>query len=138
MKTSRPRLALVTACTIASAVAGCATMSTTDAMVPLQNETAKAIGLASSDDLTITNVNAEKPNAPGGQNHTYTATTKQDRIFNCPALTPPGIGIAAPSISMPTCTAGATSDRCARVRPRSIPSQRRMRIHAGPPYRHQA
>jgi hypothetical protein len=86
-------------------MSGCATMSTTDAMVPLQNETSKMIGLASSDELTITNVNAEKPNALGGQNYTYTATTKSGRVFDCTAFMTPGIIGSPPTISPPTCSA---------------------------------
>lgn len=105
MKTSRPLFALAASCIMALAVSGCATMSTTDAMVPLQKETAQMIGLASSDDLTITNVNAEQPNALGGQNYTYTATTKQGRVFDCKAFMTPGIVGAPPTISTPTCTA---------------------------------
>lgn len=104
MKTKRLIITLAASCAVSLVVAGCATMSTTEAMVPLQKETAQMIGLSSSDDLTITDVNAEKPDALGGQKYTYTATTKQGRIFNCSALMTPGIIGAPPTISTPTCT----------------------------------
>ena len=99
----KTRDALVAGGLFALFLAGCATMSTTNAMVPLQSETAKMLGLASSDELTLTNVNAEPPNALGGQNYTYTATTKSGRVLNCSALMTPGILGAAPTISAPTC-----------------------------------
>lgn len=86
-------------------LSACATMSTTDAMIPLQTETAKMLGLASSEELTITNVNAEQPDALGGQKYTYRATTKSGRILDCSASMTPGILGAAPTISAPSCTA---------------------------------
>jgi outer membrane lipoprotein SlyB len=96
---------LLAASLLALALSGCATMSTTDAMVPLQAETAKMLGLASSEELTITNVNAQKPDALGGQVYSYRATTKSGRIFDCSASMTPGILGAAPTISAPSCTA---------------------------------
>lgn len=65
------------------ALAGCSTMSVNEAIVPLQTETAKMIGLASSDELTISNVKAGEPDKLGGQQLTYTATTTKGRVFNC-------------------------------------------------------
>lgn len=92
------------ACLTALTLSGCATMSTTDAMVPLQSSTAQMLGLASSEELTITNVNAEAPDALGGQKYTYRATTKSGRIFDCSAMMTPGILGAAPTISAPSCS----------------------------------
>ncbi|MGS1120767.1 hypothetical protein [Rhodanobacter sp. UC4436_H3] len=101
----KARNALTASCLFALALSGCATMSTTDAMVPLQTETAHMLGLASSEELTITDVNAGKPDALGGQDYTYTAATKSGRTFDCSARMTPGIMGAAPTISAPTCKA---------------------------------
>lgn len=93
--------ALATAVTLT----GCATMSTNDAIVPLQAETARIIGLASSDELTVTDVHAGKPDAMGGQRLSYTATTTKGRIFKCTSLMTPGLLASPPSLSAPSCSA---------------------------------
>jgi hypothetical protein len=89
---------------VAAALAGCATVSTNDAIVLLQTETAEIIGLASSDELTVTEVEASKPDALGGQELKYKATTTKGRIFRCSALMMPGLLAAPPTVSAPSCT----------------------------------
>jgi hypothetical protein len=93
---------------VATSLGGCATMSTNDAMVPLQNETAKILGLASSDELTITNVHSSKPDTLGGQDLTYTATTTKGRILSCSAHMTPGLLTSPPNLSAPSCQAVKT------------------------------
>jgi hypothetical protein len=87
-----------------TALSGCSTMSTNDAIVPLQAQTAQMIGLASSDELTVSNVQATQPNALGGQQLSYTATTERGRVFDCTALMTPGLLTAPPTVSAPSCT----------------------------------
>jgi len=87
------------------ALAGCSTMSVNDAIVPLQTETAKMIGLASSDELTISNVKAGEPDKLGGQQLTYTATTTKGRVFNCSSMQTPGLLASPPTLSAPSCNA---------------------------------
>lgn len=84
-------------------LAGCSTMSVNQAMVPLQSATAEMIGLASSDELTISNVKASEPDKLGGQRLTYTATTSKGRVFECQATQTPGLLLAKPQLSNPTC-----------------------------------
>ncbi|HBT3263119.1 TPA: lipoprotein [Klebsiella pneumoniae] len=59
-------------------VAGCSTLKTDQAIPLLQAETAKMLGLGSSDEITVTNVNCAQPDALGGQN----AFTYQQHGFN--------------------------------------------------------
>jgi hypothetical protein len=49
-------------------LAGCSTLKTDQAIPLLQAETAKMLGLGSSDEITVTNVNGAQPDALGGQN----------------------------------------------------------------------
>ena len=50
----------------------------TDQAIPLlQAETAKMLGLGSSDEITVTNVNGAQPDALGGQKLSYRATTEK-------------------------------------------------------------
>jgi hypothetical protein len=86
------------------ALSGCSTMSANDAVVPLQSETAKIVGLASSDELTVTDVHANKPEALGGQELSYTATTTKGRVFHCTATMMPGLLASPPSVTAPSCT----------------------------------
>lgn len=85
-------------------LAGCSTMSVNQAIVPLQTETAKMIGLSSSDELTVSNVKASEPDKLGTQVLTYTATTAKGRVFNCKATQMPGLLLSSPSLSEPSCT----------------------------------
>lgn len=79
-------------------------MDTNEAIVPLQSETAKIIGLGSSDELSITNVQASEPDSLGSQRLTYRATTNKGRSFDCSATMTPGLLLSKPSVSAPTCT----------------------------------
>jgi hypothetical protein len=85
-------------------LAGCSTMSVNQAIVPLQSETAKMIGLSSSDELTVSNVKASEPDKLGTQTLTYTATTTKGRVFNCKATQTPGLLLSTPTLSNPSCT----------------------------------
>lgn len=96
----KPLIAL----TVTLAVAGCSTLKTDQAIPLLQAETAKMLGLGSSDEITVTNVNGAQPDALGGQKLHYRATTEKGRIFDCSSLMMPGILGSAPSLSAPTCT----------------------------------
>lgn len=54
--------------TVTLMLAGCSTLKTDQAIPLLQAETAKMLGLGSSDEITVTNVNGAQPDALGGQN----------------------------------------------------------------------
>lgn len=60
-------------------------------MTEMQTTTAKTLGLASSDEITVTNVKYEKQNALGGTQLTYDATTARGRKFACSAFVIPGL-----------------------------------------------
>jgi len=85
-------------------MAGCTQMQPNDAIVPLQAATAQMIGLASSDELTVSNVQATNPDGLGGQQLSYTATTMRGRVFSCSALMTPGLLTEPPKVSAPHCT----------------------------------
>ncbi|PKH24779.1 hypothetical protein CIG19_07125 [Enterobacterales bacterium CwR94] len=85
-------------------LAGCTTMKTDQAIPLLQAETAKMLGLASSDEITVTQVNGAAPDALGGQKLNYRATTDKGRIFDCSSLMMPGLLLSPASLSTPTCT----------------------------------
>jgi len=84
--------------------AGCSTLKTDQAIPLLQAETAKMMGLGSSDEITVSNVNGAQPDALGGQKLSYRATTEKGRIFDCSSMMMPGILGSAPTLSAPTCT----------------------------------
>ncbi len=54
--------------TVTLMLAGCSTLKTDQAIPLLRAETAKMLGLGSSDEITVTNVNGAQPDALGGQN----------------------------------------------------------------------
>jgi len=60
-------------------------------MTEMQTQTAKTLGLASSDEITVTNVRYTKKNAIGGTELTYDATTARGRRFACSAFVIPGL-----------------------------------------------
>ncbi|WP_063149714.1 hypothetical protein, partial [Enterobacter hormaechei] len=64
----------------------------------------KMLGLGSSDEITVSNVNGAQPDALGGQKLSYRATTEKGRIFDCSSMMMPGILGSAPTLSAPTCT----------------------------------
>lgn len=86
------------------AMSGCTTMGTNEAIVPLQSATAQMIGLASSDELSVTNVKAGTPDSLGAQDLSYTATTKNGRRFDCTARMMPGLLLSKPTLTTPSCT----------------------------------
>lgn len=84
-------------------LSGCSTMSTNQAIPVLQAETARMLGLASSDEITVSDVSAEKPDALGSQVLTYRATTNKGRIFDCKSLMLPGILGQSADLKVPEC-----------------------------------
>lgn len=60
-------------------------------MTDVQTSTAKTIGLASSDEITIANVQYGKKNGLGGQQVSYDATTGKGRRFTCTVFMIPGL-----------------------------------------------
>ncbi|WP_260986104.1 hypothetical protein [Bordetella genomosp. 13] len=60
-------------------------------MIEVQNATAKTLGLASSDEITIANVQYGEKNSLGGQKVSYDATTARGRKFSCTAFMIPGL-----------------------------------------------
>lgn len=60
-------------------------------MIDVQNSTAKTLGLASSDEITIANVKYGKRDALGGTPVTYDATTGKGRRFTCSVFMIPGL-----------------------------------------------
>lgn len=60
-------------------------------MIDVQTSTAKTIGLASSDEVTIANVQYGQKNALGGQQVSYDATTGKGRRFTCTVFMIPGL-----------------------------------------------
>ena len=60
-------------------------------MIDVQNSTAKTLGLASSDEMTITNIQYGKRDALGGVPVTYDATTGKGRRFTCSVFMIPGL-----------------------------------------------
>lgn len=77
--------------TVTLMLTGCSTLKTDQAIPLLQAETAKMLGLGSSDEITVTNVNGAQPDALGGQKLSYRATTEKGRIFDCSSMMMPGI-----------------------------------------------
>jgi len=73
-------------------------------MIDVQKATAETLGLASSDELTITNVKYGEKNMLGGQDVSYTATTVRGRKFLCTAFMIPGLTpLEAPKFSDGEC-----------------------------------
>ena len=95
----KPLIAL----TVTMMIAGCSTLKTDQAIPLLQAETAKMLGLGSSDEITVTNVNGAQPDALGGQK-LISRHHGKGRIFDCSSLMMPGILGSSPSLSAPTCT----------------------------------
>lgn len=87
-----------------ASLAGCQTMTTNQAIVPLQAATAQMIGLASSDELVVSDVKAGQPDALGGQELSYVATTTKGRVFNCTSRMMPGLLTDPAKLTNPSCT----------------------------------
>ncbi|WP_235939177.1 hypothetical protein [Schauerella aestuarii] len=81
------RLAAVAGVSLLVAACG----STKINMTEMQTTTAKSLGLASSDELTVANVQYKEKNALGGQELSYDATTARGRKFACTAYVTPGL-----------------------------------------------
>jgi hypothetical protein len=60
-------------------------------MIDIQNSTAKTLGLGSSDEITIANIQYGQKNALGGQTVRYDATTGKGRRFTCTFFMIPGL-----------------------------------------------
>ena len=60
-------------------------------MIDVQASTAKTIGLASSDEIVIANVQYGQKNGLGGQQVSYDATTGKGRRFTCTVFMIPGL-----------------------------------------------
>ncbi|MFM0648597.1 hypothetical protein PQR14_30120 [Paraburkholderia bryophila] len=60
-------------------------------MIHVQNSTAKTLGLGSSDEITIDNIQYGQKNALGGQEVKYDATTGKGRHFRCTVFMIPGL-----------------------------------------------
>lgn len=60
-------------------------------MMDVQSATARTMGLASSDELVITNVQYGQKNGLGGQQVSYDATTGKGRRFTCTVFMIPGL-----------------------------------------------
>lgn len=83
------------------ALAGC---MTTPNVLQIHKVTAEAIGLASTDELTMGPVNKGKEDFMGGTELTFKATTAKGRVFNCSTFMMPGILLDPPTYSRLTCT----------------------------------
>lgn len=87
-------------------LSGCVSVSTDQAIIKLQAETAQGVlGLASSDELTISNVVRTKSSIPGNEDVTYTATTAKGRVLTCKATLMSGTILTEPSVLKPECVA---------------------------------
>ncbi|MBN3782524.1 hypothetical protein G3O06_34065 [Burkholderia sp. Ac-20345] len=60
-------------------------------MIDVQASTAKTLGLASSDEITVANVQYGKKDGLGGQKVSYDATTGKGRRFGCTVFMIPGL-----------------------------------------------
>lgn len=73
------------------------------AIVRLQAATANMIGLSSSDELTVSNVNFGENNVLTGQKVTYKATTAKGRTFSCETRIVDGTVLTEAQIQSPSC-----------------------------------
>ncbi|WP_300719516.1 hypothetical protein [Pseudomonas sp.] len=96
-RTSRAALLLV----LTSALAACASKPN---VLQLHKVTAEAIGLGSTDELTMGPVTKGKEDFLGGAELTFKATTAKGRVFNCSTFMTPGILLDPPTYSRLTCT----------------------------------
>jgi len=86
---------------LTSALAGCATNPN---VLQLHKVAAEAIGLGSTDELTIGPVTKGEAGVLGGTELTFKATTAKGRVFNCSTYMMPGILLEPPNYSRLTCT----------------------------------
>ncbi|TCV98308.1 hypothetical protein [Biostraticola tofi] len=84
------------ACLVFSAVTLLAGCSSTPNQLKLHQGTANLLGLASTDEVTLSNVQKGTPDALGGSTVTFDATTARGRKFACKTFMIPGL-LAEPS-----------------------------------------
>jgi outer membrane lipopolysaccharide assembly protein LptE/RlpB len=88
MRNSRFKMAFL-AGSLVTILSACGTTQLN--MISVQNSTAKTLGLASSDEITISNVEYGQRNALNGVPVTYDATTTKGRRFTCSVFMIPGL-----------------------------------------------
>jgi hypothetical protein len=99
-KTNLKTIAIAMAAALALSACGTAQLN----MIQVQTATAKTLGLASSDEITISNVQYEKVNSIGGQNFSYDATTVRGRRFTCTGFIVAGLTpLDKPKLSREEC-----------------------------------
>jgi hypothetical protein len=79
----------IAAAVLATGLSACGTAQMN--MIEVQTATAKTLGLASSDEITITDVKYGTKNALGGTPTSYVATTGKGRRFACSVFMIPGL-----------------------------------------------
>ncbi len=84
----------------ALALTGC--MSNPNSL-KLQQGTTNILGLASTDEVTLSNIQKGTPNALGGSEVTFDATTAKGRKFKCKTFMIPGL-LAEPTYSDFSCS----------------------------------
>lgn len=80
---------MITSVALCCTLAGCAT-GAPDLML-IQQATATQLGLASTDEVTVSNVVKGAPSALGGSSVTYSAVTARGRAFECSTLMMPSL-----------------------------------------------
>lgn len=83
---------------------GCVNLDRKVAIVKLQSATSSMLGLASSEELTVSNVEFGENSVLLGQPVTYKATTKTGRTFKCESRVVDGTILTEGSIKSPSCT----------------------------------
>lgn len=94
---------LLCATLVTTLLSGCVAVDRNVAIVRLQAETANMLGLSSSDEITISNVNFGETNVLTGQAVTYKATTAKGRTFQCDARIVDGTILTEAQIKLPSC-----------------------------------
>lgn len=90
--------------TITFGLSGCVQMDKNQAVADLQIKTMNALNLASSDELTISEVIFSEPNAMGQEKVNYTVTTAKGRVLECNTTLMPSVIITTPPTLLdPTC-----------------------------------
>ncbi|QKJ86308.1 hypothetical protein PMPD1_1349 [Paramixta manurensis] len=77
-------------CFVVAAAATLAGCSSTPNTLKLQQATTNTLGLASTDEVTLSNVQKGEPNALGGSEVTFDAVTGKGRKFKCKTFMIPG------------------------------------------------
>jgi|GEM_PF-927284 len=83
---------LILAAISAALLTGLSACGTTQMnMIEVQKTTSRTIGLASSDEITVSNIKYGQRNSLGGTPVTYDATTTKGRRFGCSVFMIPGL-----------------------------------------------